>query len=192
MTDPRFSGLGALMSVSRPPAGGGGGAGAGFGDAPPAPPPTLQVFPWWYYPPPASQYVYVDSLAATGAAQVVVAGGQDVVVAGTQFAVVDGQRAVITGIAIGVQTPLPTDNYFFTLKRNNGPIEGVRALRNFPVAANASVREFGGFAIKFEPRDSIEWTVTNNGANPVTIFLSYQGWIASVNEIERIQQGNNY
>lgn len=166
---------------------------AGPSGQPPEPPmPSLQVFPWWYYPLPASQYLYVDSFDANGAPQIIAPGAVDVVVAGTEFRVLDGQRAVITGIALGVNVPTAADDYFFTLKRNNGAIEGVRRLRNFSVAANASVREFGGFAIKLEPNDVVQWTVTNSGAAPISIFLSYQGWMTSVNDIARVEQGSNY
>lgn len=171
--------------------GGGAMGGGGGGDAPP-PAASLQVFPWWFYPPPAATYFYVDSLAATGASQVIAAGAQDVRVDGSAFIVEDGDRAVIVAIALVTQLPLAADDFTWALKRNGGIVQGLGQLRNFAVPANAAVREFSGYAIKLEPGDEVEWFVTNNGAAPVTVSVNYQGWRAAVNEIERIQQGVNY
>lgn len=171
--------------------GGGGGFDGGGGDVPP-PPPTLQVFPWWFYPPPASTYFYVDTLNALGASQVAPPGASDLAVQGAGFIVNDGDRAVIVGISLVTQSPTAADNYFFTLKRNGGPVQGADRLRNFAVVANASVRDFSGYAIKLEPGDEVSWSITNLGLNPITFNLNYQGWRSSLNEIERIQQGVNY
>lgn len=185
-------GLDGLNEPSRVVGGRPTGGGFGGGEASAAPPPTLQVFPWWFYPPPASQYFYVDSLDSTGASQVIPALTSDVRVAGTRINVLTGERAVIVGVSLVVQSPTATDNYFFTLKRNGGPVQGVNKLRNFAIVANGAVRDFGGFAIKLEPGDEVEWFVSNAGAAPITINLNYQGWRVATNEIERIQQGVNY
>ena len=194
MDDRNLGSIASHMRQSVLPSGAGGvsGAGGGVGEGmTPPPPPTLQVFPWWFYPAPASQYFYVDTLDDAGAAQVIAPGAQNVALAGAQLRVNKNERAVIVSISLVAQLPTPTDNYFFTLLRNGGPVEGLRRLRNFAVAANASVRDFAGFAVKLEPGDLMTWTVTNNGGAAVTVALNYQGWRTNVNEIERIQQGAN-
>jgi hypothetical protein len=171
---------------------GGGGLGVGLPGAEiPPPAPSLQVFPWWLYPPPSGQYFYVDSFAATGAAQVIPA-GTTAILAGSDLTINQGERGIIAGIALMTQNTLPTDNYFFTLLRNGGPVEGVRNLRSFSIAANGVAREYGGFVIKLQPADRVEWSVTNNGGAPVSVSVSYQGWRAATAEIERMQGGINY
>jgi hypothetical protein len=188
----RFSGVGSVANPMAPPVGGGfagGGFGGGGASTEPSAIPTLQVFPWWYYPLDASQYIYVDTLDAAGVSQVIPAGAQNVPLLGSELQVNQGEVAVIVAIALVVQVPTAADNYFFTLRRNSGPVEGLRRLRNFSVAANASVREFGGYAVQLSPSDLVDFTCTNNGAAPVTIALNYQGWRSSALAVEKQKNG---
>lgn len=187
-----FRGLSRLNLPSHATGPGGSlGVGPSGAEVPP-PAASLQVFPWWYYPLPSSQYIYVDTFNAAGTPQTIAAGAQAVLLAGSQMQVNVGERAVIVAIAVMIQSSLATDNYFFTMLRNGGPVEGLRQLRNFAIAANGAVREFGGYAVKLSDGDSVSWTVTNNGAAPIVVSLSYQGWRASADEISRFQQGVNY
>lgn len=191
----RFSGLESLRNPTIAPVGGaamgggGFGGGGGGGSAEPSAIPTLQVFPWWYYPLDASQYIYVDTLDATGASQVIPAGAQNVPLLGSDLQIGQGEVGVIVAIALVVQVPTAADNYFFTMLRNSGPVEGLRRLRNFAVAANASVREFGGYAIQLSPSDLVSFTCTNNGAAPITISINYQGWRSSSIAVEKQKNG---
>lgn len=169
---------------------GGMGVGGASDDAP-APAPTLQITPWWQNPPPSSQYFYVDSFEASGAYQSVAA-GTSASILGSSLQINEGERAVISGISLVVDAPLATDNYYWTLLRNGGPVEGLNRLRNFSIAANGAVRPFNGYVIKLDPRDLVEWTVTNNGGAAVSVSISYFGWRASIAEIARVQQGINY
>lgn len=164
----------------------GGPGGEGASDTPYLSP-SLQVFPWWYYPPEGSSYFYVDAPN-----QVVAAGVQNQVLTDSIFRVRDGQRAVITSIALVVQLPTATDDFFYTMRRNNGPVQGMDRLRNFALPANAAVRDLNGYTIRLQPGDEISWTVTNNGVAAVTVGVSYIGWNTMVTDIERVSQGIKY
>lgn len=173
--------------------GGGGSPGAGGGGmGEPSLVPALQIKPWYEQPFPSSQYIYVDTFAQTGAAQVVAAGAQDVLMAGSEYVVPSGDNAVISAVSLLVQASLPTDNYFFTMLRNGSPVQGLDRLRNFSIAANGAVREYAGYAVKLEPNDFITWRVTNNGGAAVSVAVSYQGWTSAKAEIERIQGGTPF
>lgn len=178
--------LEALSQVGR----GGGSLGMGSGGVEVPPPmPSLQIKPWWEQPFPSSQYIYVDTFAATGAAQVVPSLAQSVLMVGSEYQVPSGDNAVISAVSLLVQSSLATDNYFFTMLRNGSPVQGLDRLRNFSIAANGAVREYAGYAVKLEPNDIVQWTVTNNGGAAVSVSVSYQGWTAAKAEIERIQGG---
>lgn len=183
-----FGSLSRLDAVSRP----------GAGDAPPGPSsfaggnvtrpvPTLAISPWWEQPLPSSQFIYQDTLNTTGAAQSVAAGASDVLLIGSEYQVPSTFRGVITGFALLVQASLATDNFYFTFKRNGGPIQGLDRLRTFPIASNGVVREFGGYAIRLQQGDRVAVAVTNPGLAAVLVTVSYLGWIAASAEIERIE-----
>lgn len=154
--------------------------------------PSLQVAPWWQQPLPSSQFVYGDSLQATGTVQVVPNGGIITVLAGTAFQVPSSFKAVITNVTLLVQSSTPTDNFFFTFRRNQGPIEGLRQLRTFPIAGNGTVRPFNGYVVRLDSGDLFDCTVTNSGPAAVSVSVSYLGWIAAQSEIERFQSSFNY
>lgn len=163
-----------------------GGPGGGESSAPYLTP-SLQIFPWWYYPPEASSYFYRSTPN-----QSIAALAQNVALTDSEFTVRDGQRAVITSIALIVQAPTVNDDFFYTMLRNGGPVEGVDRLRNFALPANAAVVDLNGYTIRLQPGDRISWTVTNNGAAARIVSVKYFGWNTMIPEIERITQGIKY
>lgn len=171
---------GAGLMGGAPSMGGGDGGGA-------LPSPQLIIFPWWYVPPTSSTYFYRD----TGN-QVVPVGAVNQLLAGSEFVVGAGTRAVVQSIALVVQLPVVTDDFIYTMRRNGGPVQGLDAIRNFALPANASVRDLNGYNLQFQPGDTVSWTVTNFGAAAVTVGVSYLGYSVMIPEIERVSQGINY
>lgn len=149
--------------------------------------PTMVIFPWWYVPPTSSTYFYRDS-----GNQVVAPGAVNQVLAGSELIVGPATRAVVQSIALVVQVPTVADDFIYTMRRNGGPVQGLDALRNFQLPANASVRDLNGYTLQFQPGDSITWTVSNFGAAAVTVGVSYLGYAVMIPEIERVSQGINY
>lgn len=160
--------------------------GGGGGDVPAVAPPALQIFPWWYYPPQGSQYIYID----TGN-QLVAAGAQNFLLPNSGLQVNAAEQAVIVGVSLVVQTPTQADDFYYTMLRNGGPVSGLDRLRNFPITANAAVRDFNGYTIRLKAGDRISWTVSNAGA-AVTVGVSYLGWRTNQSDIARLDQGANY
>lgn len=159
----------------------------GNGSSAPYLTPSLNIFPWWYYPPEGSSYFYRSTPNQT-----IAAGAQNILLTDSEFIVGDGQRAVITSIALIVQLPTVLDDFFYTMRRNGGPIDGLDRLRNFALPANASVVDLNGYTIRLQPGDVITWTVTNNGAAARDVSVKYIGWNTMLTDIERVSQGIKY
>ncbi|MFA6118258.1 MAG: hypothetical protein WC729_30005 [Sphingomonas sp.] len=148
---------------------------------------ALNIFPWWLYGPEGSEFFYVD----TGV-QTIPVGGVATLLANSALTVGKGRVGVIVTLALLVQTPAATDDFFYTMLRNSGPETGLDRLRNFPVASAFSLRELSGYVIRLKPQDAITWTVTNSGPAARDVSVSYIGWTVPESEVRRIQRGVNY
>lgn len=171
---------GGVVSSAPGDASGAGGSNGGEGT-------TLNIFPWWLYGPQGTEFFYVDSQVQT-----IAAGASDTLLANSELNIGKGRLGVIVSIALLIQSPAATDDFFYTMKRNGGPEPGLDRLRNFPVASAFSLRELNGYVIRLASQDRISWSISNPGAAARDVSVSYIGWTVPETEARRIQRGVNY
>ena len=87
---------------------------------------------------------------------------------------------------IYVLNPTASQDVTFTLRINQGPVQGWDNIKFPPGVANFVVQNFGDLQVRIPDGGVVDVLVTNNSANAWTVGAKIAGWFHPENEEQRI------
>lgn len=138
------------------------------------------VYPPWVYKLPMSQdfnvNVFSSALAGAAAATVIP----------VSFTLPPTFVGYCQIFGIYILSPLATQDVTFTLRVNQGPIQGWDNIKFPPGAANFVVQNFADLQVRLPDSAVLDVLVTNNNANAWTVGAKIAGWYHPQSEEQRI------
>lgn len=143
-------------------------------------PPVRNIFPPWVYKLPASQDFNSNrfdlALAAAAGATVIP----------VTFDMPPTFVGYLQIFGIYILSPTALQDITFTLRINNGPVQGWDNIKFPPGVANFVVQNFGDLQVPIPDSAHVDVLVTNNNANAFTVGAKIAGWYHPWNEEQRI------
>lgn len=164
---------------------------------PPIPPaakadttPTFVVFPWWTTSYSAAQDWSCKTILATAAANATTV--LPTTPGNFLYSVPANFSAVLKSLTLIVQAPTNTMNLSLTLLAGNAPIQGW-VNRMIPPGSGSTLNiTWNDIDVRLYQGTFFTASLTEGGGSNWTVSCEASGWQIMNQEIERVQQGNNY